>query len=134
MWKPYQERNRRLPDFLVEYRFLTPDEGGRQSTPYQGYRSDLHYEGEDINEEGIYCIWPEFLNEDGSVISKENECVPESGKAYMWILFFDEMWECHTKNAWPGRKCWFMEGSRKVAEATILEKIGLVHEIDKSKS
>lgn len=134
MWKPYQERNGRLPDFLVEYRFFTPEEGDRHSTPFQGYRSDLHYEGEDINEEGIYCIWPEFLNEDGSVISEENECVPESGKAYMWILFFNEMWEYHTKNAKPGRKCWFMEGSRKVAEASIIEQIALVHEIEKSKS
>ncbi|WP_127559695.1 hypothetical protein [Saccharospirillum alexandrii] len=128
MWKPYQERNGKLPDFLVEYRFFTPEEGGRQSTPFQGYRSDLHYEGEDINVEGIYGIWPEFLNEDGSVISEENECVPESGRAYMWILFSDEMSKYHTQHAIPGRKCWFMEGSRKVAEATIIEQIALVHE------
>lgn len=134
MWKPYQERNGRLPDFLVEYRFFTPDEGGRQLTPFQGYRSDLHYEGEDINKEGIYCIWPEFLNEDGNVMFEENECVPESGKAYMWILFFDEMWEYHAKNATPGRKFWFMEGARKVAVATIIEQIALVHDIEKSKS
>jgi len=134
MWEPYQERNGRLPDFLVEYRFFTPEEGGRQKTPFQGYRSDLHYEGEDINENGIYCIWPEFLNEDDSVKTEENEHVPKSGKAYMWILFFEEMWEYHAKNTKPGRKCWFMEGSRKVAEATIIEQIALVHQVENTKS
>ncbi len=134
MWKPYQEKRGRLPDFLVEYRFLTPEEGGKTTTPFQGYRSDLHYEGEDLKKDGMYCIWPEFLNGDGSVKIEENEHVAESGKAYMWILFFDEMWEYHAKNARPGRKCWFMEGSRKVAEATIIEQIALTHNIKSIKS
>ena len=134
MWVPYQDRNGRLPDFLVEYRFYTPEEGGRQMRPFQGYRSDLHYDGEDINEDGIYCIWPEFLNQDGSVIKKENVQVPEFGSAYMWILFFDEMWEYHAKNAKPGRKCWFMEGPRKVAEAKVIEQIALIHHIEQVKS
>ncbi|BFM49018.1 hypothetical protein [Marinomonas sp. THO17] len=134
MWEPYQKRNGRLPDFLVEYRFFTQEEGGRKSRPFQGYRSDLHYDGEDINEQGIYCIWPEFLNEDGDVITDENVHIPRSGKAYMWILFFDEMWEYHSKNAKPGRKCWFMEGSRKVAEAIIIEQIALTHYVKTTKS
>ncbi|HAJ72328.1 MAG TPA: hypothetical protein DCO68_09655 [Methylophilaceae bacterium] len=127
MWIPYQERNKRLPDFLVEYRFLKPEDGGRAGPPYQGYRSDLHYEGEDINKQGLYCVWPEFLDENGAIIREENVIVPEHGKAYMWILFFEEMWEYHAKNAVPGRKCWFMEGSRKVAEVNIIEQISLTH-------
>lgn len=131
MWIPYQERNKRRPDFLVEYRFLKPEEGGRVTLPYQGYRSDLHYDGEDINKEGIYCIWPEFLTKDGSIFLDENTAIPEQGKAFMWILFFDEMWEYHSKNAIPGRKCWFMEGPKKVAEATIIEQIALTHQINK---
>ena len=131
MWTPYQERNNRLPDFLVQYRFLKPEEGGRNTPPYQGYRSDLHYDGEDLNEQGIYCVWPEFLNNDGSIFLEDSTPVPEEGKAYMWILFFDEMWEYHSKNAFPGRKIWFMEGSRKVAEATIIEQIALTHQINR---
>lgn len=130
MWIPYQEKNNRLPDFLVEYRFFTPEESGRKKTPYQGYRSDLHYEGENLNEQGVYCIWPEFLDDSGSVILAENAIIPAQGKAYMWILFFDEMWKYHAKNAIPGRKCWFMEGSRKVAEVVIIEQIALAHQIN----
>jgi hypothetical protein len=130
MWIPYQESNKRLPDFLVEYRFYEPEKGGRQTLPFQGYRSDLHYEGEDIEKDGIYCIWPEFLNTDGSVIKDDDTCIPNEGKAYMWILFFDEMWKYHAKKAEPGRKCWFVEGSRKVAEAKIIERISLVHHIE----
>ena len=130
MWTPYQERHNRLPDFLVEYCFIKPEEGGREKLPYQGYRSDLHYDGEDINEQGIYCVWPEFLKEDGSIFLEENLPVPEKGKAYMWILFFEEMWKYHAKRAIPGRKIWFMEGPRKVAEATIIEQIALTHQIN----
>lgn len=134
MWKPYQERNGRLPDFLVEYRYLTPEEGGRKNTPFQGYRSDLHYDGEDIHKNGIHCVWPEFLNGDGSIKSETSDHVSVSGMAYMWILCFDDMWEFHARNALPGRRCWFMEGSRKVAEAKIIEQIALVHKIECSKS
>ena len=134
MWKTYQEKFGRMPDFLGEYRFFTPEEGGRQATPFQGYRSDIHYEGEDITKDGIYCIWPEFLNENGSIKLDEKDRVPESGKAYMWILFFDEMWKYHAINAKPGRKCWFMEGARKVAEATIIEQISLVHNIESAEN
>ncbi len=134
MWVPYQDKSGRLPDFLVEYRFYTPSEGGRQMRPFQGYRSDLHYDGEDINQKGIYCVWPEFLNEDGAIIKEDNIQVPESGTAYMWILFFDEMWSYHAKNAVPERKCWFMEGARKVAEAKIIEQIGLIHHIEQTKN
>jgi hypothetical protein len=134
MWVPYQDRNGGLPDFLVEYRFYTPDEGGRQSRPFQGYRSDLHYEGEDINEDGIYRIWPEFLNRDGSVIKDGNIQIPEAGRTYVWMFSLNERWEYHARNARPGRKCWFIEVSRKVAEAKIVEQIALVHHIDQAKS
>lgn len=129
MWTPYQERNKRLPDFLVEYRFIKPENGGRAQPPYQGYRSDLQYEEENRKKQNMYCIWPEFLDGNGEVIRDENLIVPEQGKAFMWILFFDDMWKYHAKNAVPGRKCWFMEGSRKVAEATVIEQISLTHVI-----
>ena len=130
MWTPYEKRTGRKPDFLVSYRFIPHSEGGRLQVPYQGYRSDLHYEGEVIEKDGIYMVHPEFLRPDGSVMLEDETLVPESGFAYMWILLFDRMWDYHRRRAVPGRKCWFMEGSRKVAEATVVEQIGLTHQID----
>lgn len=41
----------------------------------------------------------------------------------MWILRFDRTSDYRRKRALPGRRNWFMEGSRKVAEATIIEQI-----------
>ena len=125
MWTPYPERNGRRPDFRVSYRFIPHDNGGRVQRPYQGYRSDFLYEGEDPQTDGIYMIWPEFLNPDGSVMLEDQTMVPESGEAYMWILYYDRMHDYHSERATPGRRGWFMEGSRKVAEATILEQIAL---------
>jgi hypothetical protein len=109
----------------VRYRFIPHAEGGRVQLPLQGYRSDLHYDGEDMDRDGIYMIWPEFLDAGGSVISDEQSLVPPEGEAFMWILLFDRMKEYHRVRATPGRHCWFMEGSRKVAEARIIEQIGL---------
>ena len=125
MWTPYQQRNKRLPDFKVRYRFIPHAEGGRVQAPYQGYRSDLHYEGEDMQADGIYMVWPEFLNPDGSVVMEDEMLVAPEGDAYMWILMHKEMKEHHRKRAAVGRRCWFMEGTRKVAEAYITERIGL---------
>jgi hypothetical protein len=116
-WTPVEKINNRKPDFKVRYRFFSHDEGGRIQTPYQGYRSDLHYEGEDIKTHGIYMVWPEFLNADGSVLLERETNVSASGEANMWILCYDKMKEYHRAEAIPGRKCWFMEGARKVAEA-----------------
>ena len=75
-------------------------------------------------------IHPEFLNPDGSVMLEDEVMVPWTGKAYMWILFFEKMWDYHRKRAVPGKRCWFMEGSKKVAEATVIEQIALTHQID----
>lgn len=75
-------------------------------------------------------IWPEFLDEDGNVILEEDVMVPWIGSAYMWILLFEKMWDYHRRRAVPGRRCWFMEGSKKVAEAQIIEQISLAHQVD----
>jgi hypothetical protein len=124
MRKSYQENMHRPPDFKVRYQFIPHIEGGRLQTPFQGYRSDLHYEGEDIQKDGIYMIWPEFLHPDGSVILEDKTHVPASGEAFMWIVR-EEMREYHRTRATVGRRCWFMEGARKVAEAIVIEQLGL---------
>lgn len=130
MWTPYESIRNRKPDFLVEYRFIPYEDGGRVQRPSQGYRSDLHYDGEDIQKDGLHMVYPEFLNTDGSVILDMEEMVPWTGRAYMWILFFEKRWHHHRKLALPGKRCWFMEGPKKVAEATVIDQIGLAHHID----
>ena len=78
-----------------------------------------------MEKDGIYMIWPEFLASNGSVILEEETLVPQEGEAFMWILLFEKMRDYHKARATVGRRCWFMEGSRKVAEAHIIEQIGL---------
>ena len=130
MWTPYEKIRNRKPDFLVEYQIIPPEEGGPTRIPFQGCRTDLHYEGEDLQKDGVYIIHPEFLNEDGSVILDDNVEIPLTGRAYMWIAFFEKMWNYHRQRATPGRRCWFMYGKMKVAHATVIEQIGLIHQID----
>lgn len=132
-WEPYERQFGRMPDFLVRYRFLTFEEGGRQSLPFQGYRSDLRYKANhkdnDVEFQELSMVWPEFLLPDGTVGTETLVPVSESGTAYMWICNpHHQLRARHKRLAIPGRHCWFMEGNRKVAECTVIEQIGLIHE------
>jgi hypothetical protein len=121
----YANSSGKLPDFEVSYRFLTLAEGGRRSgTPYQHYRCDWSYEGDNIAETGIYMIWPEFLAVDGSIFPNDIP-VPTSGIATMWIVSPEMRHQVHCQRIKLGIKGYFMEGRRKVAEAIITEVIGL---------
>lgn len=111
-------------DFLVSYRFLSKEEGGRQSgTPFQGYRCDWLYEGDDPKVDGIYMIHPEFLTEEGEVFESEKS-VPSEGVARMKIIF-SEMKEYHQNRIKEGTKGYFVEGPKKVGEATVTKILGL---------
>src|SRR5689334_20520964 len=79
----YSQRGR-PPDFEVRYRFFTADEGGRKSAPRQHIRWDFLYDGDDPQRDGIYMIWPEFLDKAGNPLP-EGE-VPYLGSAHMFIL------------------------------------------------
>ena len=111
-------------DFEVHYRFYTIEEGGRRQPACQGYRCDWSYEGDDISKTGGYMIWPEFQNIDGTPIM-EGDPVPTSGIAKMWILSPDFRLKIHQHRLKVGVRGYFMEGSRKVAEATVSLILGL---------
>ncbi|MCE2596474.1 hypothetical protein Q4519_08585 [Motilimonas sp. 1_MG-2023] len=121
--KTYSERTRRPPDFIVEYRFLTHDEGGRESPPHQHTRWDFLYAGDDPKVDGINMIWPEFISEAGEVLP-EGE-VSSSGKALMFILV-DERREYHSSRIAVGTMGYFTEGSKKVAECKVTDIVGLL--------
>ena len=121
---PYEQIRKRPCDFIVKYKFLTKEEGGRQTgLPHQGIRSDFMYAGDNPRTDGIYMIHPEFLDKEGNVIT-EKIAVPESGKANMWVVNLD-FWEYHRKRITIGTKGYFMEGPKITAECEVIEIIGL---------
>jgi hypothetical protein len=68
----YEERWKYQCDFVVTYRFFTPEEGGRKSgPPGQGYKSDFMC-AEDESTDRLYMIHPEFLDENNNVIVDTN--------------------------------------------------------------
>ena len=114
----------RQADFEVRYRFLTSGEGGRRTgPPFQHYRCDWSYEGDDPSK-GIYSIYPEFLAQDGLLIP-EGVPVPISGIATMWILSHDMRVQVHRARIREGITGYFMEGARRVAEAVVTRVVGL---------
>ncbi|QHW33228.1 hypothetical protein GZH47_22190 [Paenibacillus rhizovicinus] len=125
MWVSYEEIRNHPPDFRVNYRFYLTEEGGRRNLPFQGYRSDFSYEGDDIKETGIYMIHPEFEDELGEVIFEDNIQVPQRGTARMWVLIPEMRSEIHKHRIKIGVKGYFMEGSKKVGEMEVIEIMGL---------
>jgi hypothetical protein len=122
--KPYEQVLNRPCDFIVKYKFYSEEEGGRKTgTPTQGYRSDFLY-AEDKAKDGLWMIWPEFLDLNGKLIVDKSTHVDLNGKAMMWIIN-EQFIELHKTKIKTGQKGFFMEGSRKVAECEVIEVVGL---------
>lgn len=105
--------------FRVKYRFYTSEEGGRETLPIQGYRSDFCYEGYEDFGKRIYMIWPIFEDERENVVNVD-ETVNRVGTARMHIAR-EELIELHKNRLVLGTKGYFMEGPRKVAECEVIE-------------
>ncbi|WP_373229502.1 hypothetical protein [Cohnella sp.] len=126
MWVPYETQRKHTHDFTVRYRFFNIDEGGRKYIPHQGYRSDFAFEEDLANKPvSLRVIHPEFEDEQRNIILDNSISVPYSGTARMWILFAVSRKERDVKTIKIGMKGYFMEGSRKVAEAEVIEIKGL---------
>jgi len=125
MHQSYEHLLEHPADFRVAYRFYDENEGGRKKLPYQGYRSDFwyDYEGHDVIRK-VYMIWPEFENIEGELILEDDGPVSQTGTARMWILIPTTR-RYHQDKISVGLKCYFMEGSRKVAECSVIEIVGL---------
>jgi len=124
MHTPYEYIRARKEDFKVTYRFYTKEEGGRQTIPFQGYRSDFWYDNPEHHDGQIFMIWPEFEDENGNVITDNSNPVSISGTARMWLLD-PQMQEYHKNKIKPGLRGYFMEGSRRVAECDVIQIVGL---------
>jgi hypothetical protein len=125
-----------LRDFRVKYRFFTPAEGGRMNPALQGYRSDWCYADDYATWEAggekellqIYMIHPWAVDEYGLEYALY-EFMPSEGFADMMIIF-DEMRSVHRKKIKVGVKGYFVEGSRRVAEAEVIDILYLNHDLD----
>jgi hypothetical protein len=104
-------------DFKVSYKFLTEEEGGRKTLPFQGIRCDFWYENH--NNDQIFMIWPEFENSDGTLFEPYMP-VPETGTARM-IIINPQMKDYHKGKILIGTKGNFTEGVRKIAECEVIE-------------
>ncbi|RKP55574.1 hypothetical protein D7Z26_10350 [Cohnella endophytica] len=131
MWTPYEVVRKHLHDFRIEYRFYSREEGGRKILPFQGYRCDFSYDGDDIGTTGIYMIHPEFEDEDGNVLINDIESVNGIGTARMWILIPEMRKEIHNNRIKLGVKGYFMEGSRKVGVVKVIEINGIMDNANK---
>ena len=109
-----------MADFRVKYRFYTPEEGGRKTLPFQGYRSDYWYPLSTHSEYRAFIIHPEFEDEKGEVITDLNQSVAQSGTAAMQIINPD-MKPYHKGKIQVGMIGYFMEGDRKVAICEVIE-------------
>lgn len=123
--KSYIERLQHPHDFEVEYRILTEIEGGRKTLPYQGIRWDLWYEHKEHDKDHLFIIWPEFIDENGKVITQREKPVQSEGKAKMWIIN-DKMRKYHQDKIKVGMKCYAREGARTVANYEVTEIVGLI--------
>ena len=123
-----------LCDFRVAYRFFTQEEGGRMNPALQGYRSDWCYADDyaawEANEQQgslqIYMIHPWGVDEYGLEYSP-HELMPSEGLADMRI-FTEQMRLVHRKKIKVGVKGYFVEGSRRVAEAEVVDILYLNHD------
>jgi hypothetical protein len=116
----------RPPDFEVRYRFYTAEEGGRKGEPRQHMRSDFLYHGDDPYRDGIYAIYPEFLNAAGNPFPEGP--VPYNGVAHMFIFNPAMRTQVHCQRISVGVKGYFVEGPNRVAECEVTRLIGLRRE------
>jgi hypothetical protein len=123
--KPYHERSKHPHDFVVEYHILTHEEGGRKMPVYQGIRWDFWYEYEGHEDNFLFMIWPEFLDDNGMVITSTEKPVPANGQARMWIVT-DKMRKYHQDKIHVGMKGFAHEGPKVVATYIVKELTGLL--------
>jgi hypothetical protein len=124
MYQAMEEKLGHPADFRVKYRFYSEEEGGRQSPPFQGYRSDFWYDYQNHVRTSVYMIWPEFENTDGKIVFEVDKPINSTGTARMWIVS-SKMRQYHRNKIKPGLIGYMVEGSRKVAECEVIELVGL---------
>lgn len=120
---PYEKYLKRNPDFIVKYQ-MDLDEALSACKPIQGMRVDFLYHGDDIENDGVYMIWPEILDENGMVqLNNTPGEINQSGFANMWIVN-DEFREYHKTRIKIGTRGQWWRGGR-IARVEVVKVVGL---------
>ena len=115
----------RPPDFEAEVRFLTPEEGGRTGRygpPRQGYRPDIHYD--DDPTDGIWTVWPRFLDESGQELPKDTP-IPQTSRAHFYIINDELRRTVHRERLREGVRFHICEGAHRVAACRVTKIVSL---------
>ena len=109
--------NDRAADFEAEITILTPEAGGRSTPAFNGIRWDIMY-AEDNLKDGLYIIWPEFIDKDGNALPTD---VPLEGThlARMYIINEELKDRIHRERLKVGTAFFSIEGSKKVARGIV---------------
>lgn len=115
-------------DFEAEITIFTEQEGGRR-TPVGNYiRWDFMY-AEDRVEDGLYMIYPEFIDEAGSPIT-DLLALGGTYRARTYIALDEWRQQVHRQRIKQGTAFYAMEGPRKVARGTVTKVTGLHRQVD----
>lgn len=110
-------------DFEAEIAIFSEREGGRKTPPLNGIRWDFLYDG-DRAEDGLYMIWPEFIDSNGDAIP-QNIPLAGSQQARMHILNREAAASIHKTRIQVGTTFFSMEGPHKVARGVVTRVTGL---------
>jgi hypothetical protein len=127
MWgghAPYETLLGRRPDFRVRYKFFSPNRAGTTFDLFQGVRPDFWYDHPEHHKDNLFIIWPEFEDERGKIIDKNNS-VSETGTARMWIID-EKLISYHRGKIAIGTKGYFREGGHSYAECEVIELINIL--------
>jgi hypothetical protein len=122
-WRSYEEVYGHPPDFLVRYRVLTQEEGGRKSPVGHGMRFNWFYEGHDpITSGELWSIYPQFLDDNSQPYI--DRFADQQGIASMWIPTPKLRTE-HLDRLHVGVKGFMSEGPRPVVECEVIDIVAL---------
>ena len=113
----------RQDDFEAELTIFSEADGGRKTPPLNGIRWDFLYDGDD-SKDGLYEIWPEFIDSKGNAIPPDMPLVG-TYRARMHILNRELAESVHRKRIKPGTKFFSMEGSHRVTKGVVVKVTGL---------
>jgi len=112
--------DRNYPDFIVSYRLVDPDCLSGSRNVHQGIRWNLIYEEDIVQKQQVYMVFPEFIEQNGTVILDSAKPLDLDGYAGMWVLTND-MISFHLGRLRVGDKCYFVEGSKIMAECEVIQ-------------
>lgn len=112
-------------DFEAVVRILPPEQGGRQTPPFNSIRWDFCY-AEDDPENGIWMIWPDFVDERGNSLPEDRPLPVDVEIRAQFRIVDDKLREkFHRPRLREGTRFYCHEGPKRVAEGRVTQIMGL---------